>query len=86
MEEENEILKEIDVLSKYNVKKITLLGQNVNSYSFEGIDFPTLLERICDHIEKYGEDYRVQDSEHPIKCLRSRKEDNYILGTKPTDC
>lgn len=41
---------------------------------------------ICDHIEKYGEDYRVQDSEHPIKCLRSRKEDNYILGTKPTDC
>ena len=41
---------------------------------------------ICDHIEKYGEDYRVQDSEHPIKCLRSRKEDNYIIGTKPTDC
>ena len=41
---------------------------------------------ICDHIEKYGEDYRVQDSEHPIKCLRSRKEDNYVLGTKPTDC
>lgn len=48
----DEILKEIDVLSKYNVKEITLLGQNVNSYSFEGIDFPTLLERICDHIEK----------------------------------
>lgn len=48
----DEILKEIDVLSKYNVKEITLLGQNVNSYSFEGIDFPTLLEKICDHIEK----------------------------------
>ena len=41
---------------------------------------------ICDHIEKYGEDYRVQDSEHPIKCLRSRKEDNFVLGTKPTNC
>jgi rubrerythrin len=41
---------------------------------------------ICDHIEKYGEDYRVQDKEHPIKCLRSRKEDNFTLGVKPTDC
>ena len=41
---------------------------------------------ICDHIEKYGEDYRVQDKEHPIKCLRSRKEDNFTLGTKPTEC
>ena len=41
---------------------------------------------IEDHIQKYGEDYRLQDKEHPIKCLRSRTEDNYCLGTKPTDC
>ena len=41
---------------------------------------------IEDHIKKFGEDYRLQDKEHPIKCLRSRTEDNYILATKPTKC
>lgn len=46
------ILKEIDFLSKNGVKEITLLGQNVNSYSFEGTDFPALLEIICNHIEE----------------------------------
>ncbi len=35
---------------------------------------------INDHIKKYGQDYRVQDSEHPIKSLRSRKSDNVDLG------
>ncbi|MBP5401574.1 MAG: tRNA (N6-isopentenyl adenosine(37)-C2)-methylthiotransferase MiaB [Treponema sp.] len=49
-----DILKEIDFLSKNGVKEITLLGQNVNSYSYDGVDFPELLERICDHIEKTG--------------------------------
>lgn len=47
-----DILKEIDFLSKAGVKEITVLGQNVNSYSYEGIDFPRLLEIICDHIEE----------------------------------
>ncbi len=41
---------------------------------------------VKEHIEKFGKDYRLQNEEHPIKCLRSRTEDNYILGTKPTDC
>ncbi|MBR4419737.1 MAG: hypothetical protein IKT32_02545, partial [Clostridia bacterium] len=41
---------------------------------------------IEDHIQKFGKDYRLEDKEHPIKCLRSRTEDNFILGTKPTDC
>jgi tRNA-2-methylthio-N6-dimethylallyladenosine synthase len=27
--------------------EVTLLGQNVNSYSFEGMGFPQLLQRIC---------------------------------------
>lgn len=35
---------------------------------------------INDHIKQFKEDYRVQDKEHPIKCLRSRKEDNVCIG------
>jgi tRNA-2-methylthio-N6-dimethylallyladenosine synthase len=41
-----EILAEIGDLERKGVKEITLLGQNVNSYSFEGLDFASLLERI----------------------------------------
>lgn len=35
---------------------------------------------IEEHIERFGEDYRVQDKEHPVKTLRSRTEDNFTLG------
>lgn len=46
-----EILDEVEFLSKNGVKEITLLGQNVNSYlgTYNGntIDFPTLLQMIC---------------------------------------
>lgn len=41
---------------------------------------------ICEHIKKYGEDYRVQDKENPIKCLRSRTEDNNTLGRIKENC
>lgn len=47
-----DILKEIDFLSKNGVKEITLLGQNVNSYHYNEIDFPQLLKIICDHIDE----------------------------------
>lgn len=47
-----DILKELDFLSKSGVKEITVLGQNVNSYFYEGIDFPKLLEIICNHLDK----------------------------------
>ncbi len=40
---------------------------------------------ICDHIAKFREDYRVQDKEHPIKNLRSRKEDNVDIGRKKSN-
>ena len=30
---------------------------------------------IEEHIEKFGQDYRVQDKPHPIKELSDRKED-----------
>ncbi len=37
---------------------------------------------IVEHIDRFKEDYRVQDKEHPVKTLRSRTEDNFILGRK----
>ena len=42
-----DILKEVRFLDSKGVREITLLGQNVNSYSFEGMGFPQLLEMIC---------------------------------------
>jgi tRNA-2-methylthio-N6-dimethylallyladenosine synthase len=45
-----EILSEIDFLDKQNVKEITLLGQNVNSYYFSHnstpVDFTGILEKV----------------------------------------
>ena len=62
----NSILQELDVLSKYGVKEITLLGQNVNSYFCENSDFgeigfPALLKIISRHLEKMNS---------PIKWIR----------------
>ena len=42
-----QILDEVRFLDSKGVREITLLGQNVNSYSYEGCDFPRLLEMIC---------------------------------------
>ncbi len=51
-----DIIHEIDVLSKQGVKEITVLGQNVNSYTWKDengeIDFPTLMEKIAIRLEK----------------------------------
>lgn len=47
-----EIISEIDVLSKYGVKEITLLGQNVNSYDNEGMNFAGLLQNIANHLKE----------------------------------
>lgn len=58
----DQILAEIDFLSKANVKEITLLGQNVNAYKGEdGTDFPGLLQKICHHID---------ETKSPIKWIR----------------
>ncbi len=48
-----QILEEIKYLDSRNVKEITLLGQNVNSYDFNGLRFPELLKEIsliCNNI------------------------------------
>lgn len=47
-----EVLKELDVLSSYGVKEVTLLGQNVNSYNDDGVKFPDLMQRIADHLKE----------------------------------
>ena len=58
----DEILREIDVLSKRGVKEITLLGQNVNSYKGkDGMTFPQLLHTISSYIDQI---------KSPIKWIR----------------
>lgn len=42
------IYNEIKMLAEIGYKEITLLGQNVNSYRDEQIDFPVLLEKISE--------------------------------------
>ena len=49
------IIAEIKLLAEKGVREITLLGQNVNSYYWEGkekVDFPLLLELIAKEVEK----------------------------------
>lgn len=53
----DEILGEIDFLSKHNVKEITLLGQNVNAYRCMDSDgtelnFPKLLKKISSYLDE----------------------------------
>lgn len=42
----DEILKEIENIGKKGYKDVTLLGQNVNSYDFNNVNFTELLRRI----------------------------------------
>ena len=58
----DEVLHEIDLLGKMNVREITLIGQNVNSYhSEDGVNFAGLLQKIADHL---------RESDSPIKWVR----------------
>ena len=42
----DDILKEVKTAGENGFKDITLLGQNVNSYNFEGINFAELLRKV----------------------------------------
>ena len=44
------ILREVRDLRDRGFKEVTLLGQNVNSYHFENIDFPNLLRRVAEEV------------------------------------
>ena len=57
-----EILHELDLLAKMNVREVTLIGQNVNSYhSEDGVNFAQLLQKIADHL---------RETSSPIKWVR----------------
>lgn len=43
----DQIIDEVRFLDEKGVREITLLGQNVNSYDFNGIKFPQLLKEVC---------------------------------------
>lgn len=54
MRDLDDILNEVRFLDSKGVKEITLLGQNVNSYNYQGINFPKLLGKItavCNNIK-----------------------------------
>lgn len=53
-----DILKEVDFLSSYNVKEITLLGQSVCSYNYDTLTFPSLLDTITNHLLKTNSSVR----------------------------
>ena len=44
------ILREVRDLRNRGFKEVTLLGQNVNSYRFDEIDFPNLLRRVAEEV------------------------------------
>lgn len=50
------IVSEVENLVNSGIKKVILLGQNVNSYSYNGIDFADLLVKVCgiESIKKIG--------------------------------
>lgn len=45
--EPESIINEVLDLQKKGYKEVTLLGQNVNSYNFEGLTFPELLRKVA---------------------------------------
>lgn len=48
--EYDSILNEVKDLRERGYKEVTLLGQNVNSYNFEGLTFPALLDSLASEV------------------------------------
>lgn len=45
-----DIIEEVRQVANSGYTEVTLLGQNVNSYQYEGVDFPELLRRVHDEV------------------------------------
>jgi len=43
----HEVLEEVSVIASSGISEVVLLGQNVNAYSHDGVDFPELLGRVA---------------------------------------
>jgi tRNA-2-methylthio-N6-dimethylallyladenosine synthase len=74
------ILNEIDQLREAGYKEITLLGQNVNSYNYEGIDFT----RLMDESSKGNPEIRFRfSSPHPKDFPESLL---HLIAERPNLC
>ena len=76
---------------KENYISVDKLGSNADFFKYQKkVNASPEKERghtiIEDHIKEFKKDYRYQEKDHPVKCLRSRTEDNYTLGIKPKNC
>ena len=77
----HKILSEVEILSKIGVKEITLLGQNVNAYSYTENFKEYKLSNLINQLEKYSEIKRIRyTTSHPrdmsddlIDCYRNNK-------------
>lgn len=74
------ILREIDELNRQGYKEVTLLGQNVNSYSHESIDFT----RLMDEASRRNPEIRFRFSsphpkDFPIQLL-------HLIAERPNLC
>lgn len=71
----DDIVDEIRTLADNGCKEVLLLGQNVNSYSYDGTNFPDLLERVNEvsGIERirYITSHPKDASDKLIECVAS---------------
>jgi tRNA-2-methylthio-N6-dimethylallyladenosine synthase len=81
------ITQEIRLVAERGVREITLLGQNVNSYRWDGdgaaLDFPLLLERVAEESSKSAIRWVRFLSSHP-KDLSSRA--IQVMAAHPVFC
>ena len=77
----NKIIKEAEVLIKNGAKEITLLGQNVNAYSYNDGNKELRISNLISELEKYSELKRIRyTTSHPrdmtedlIECYSTSK-------------
>ena len=61
------IIREAEQLIKNGTKEITLLGQNVNAYSFKENSFEYRISNLLNHLQKYSEIKRIRyTTSHPL--------------------